>query len=506
MNKGSLCISVCSETSAELFDKIREAEPLADVIELRFDCLSEDEIDIVLTNLPTISKKYLLTFRPIEQGGKRDLSVDARNAFWATATKTFSDRQLLIDHESDIRIDSDNDLHQTFISHHDFTGVPDDLNSLHAKFAELDGEMVKLAVRVDSSEDAVPLWRLLKNVAAQGKQIIPIAMGEGGKWTRTLGLAYGAFLTFAALTPDEATAPGQISAVDMLDIYRVKQLTENTQVYGILAGDTSYSMSPYIHNAAFADAAMDRVFVPLQTSDVANFIRRMVRQQTREVDLNFSGFSVTNPHKQAIIPQLDEIDETAAKIGAVNTVNIIDGKLHGYNTDAQGFIAPLIEMYGELKNAHAAVVGAGGAARACVYALKEAGADVTVFARDLKKAETLAVDMAVNAAAYDEQISFSQLSSFDIIVNTTPLGTRGAAQDKSIFTADELSSTQLVYDLVYVPEETRLLREAKIAGCKTLGGLEMLIGQAVRQFEIWTGETPSRQVLANAARRRLDSV
>jgi shikimate dehydrogenase len=226
----------------------------------------------------------------------------------------------------------------------------------------------------------------------------------------------------------------------------------------------------------------------------------MVDAETREVDLNFHGFSVTNPHKQAIIPFLDELDETAQAIGAVNTVKIEDGKLYGYNTDAPGFIRPLLDAYGDITDTRVAVFGAGGAARACIYSLKQAGADVTVFARNEQTGKHLAEEF---------DLTFKKLEALDslletgVLINATPLGTVGATENETVAKAEQLTNVKLVYDLIYNPEETRLIREAKTAGCKTLGGLDMLIGQAVRQFEIWTGETPSRETMEAAARKRL---
>ncbi|MDM7922755.1 MAG: shikimate dehydrogenase [Pyrinomonadaceae bacterium] len=268
----------------------------------------------------------------------------------------------------------------------------------------------------------------------------------------------------------------------------------------MIAGDTSYSMSPYIQNAAFKAAGMDRVFVPLQVNGLGDFIRRMVRANTREIELNFRGFAVTNPHKQAIMEYLDEIDNAAKAIGAVNTVSIEDGRLLGTNTDAAGFIAPLIDLYGDVRGARVDVVGAGGAARACVYALRQHGAEVTVYARDLRKAHSIAHDLGTSLKEIDDTRPFVS----DIVVNTTPLGTPGPLEGKTIATTERLKGVQLVYDLTYNPQETLLLKQAKAAGCKTLGGLEMLIAQGARQFEIWTRTKPDVDAMRTAAIARLN--
>jgi 3-dehydroquinate dehydratase/shikimate dehydrogenase len=290
----------------------------------------------------------------------------------------------------------------------------------------------------------------------------------------------------------------------MIDVFCVKELDKQTEVYGIIAGDTTYTMSPYIHNAAFKAEGINAVFVPFQVTDVEAFMTRMVHPETREVEINLRGFSVTNPHKQTIINYLDHVDEAAAKIGAVNTIKIVDGKLHGFNTDAKGFIHPLKNEY-EMKAVHAAVIGAGGAARSCIYALKHAGADVTVFARDAEKAATLSQDFGISVKNLENGNSkpATSFSEFDIVVNSTPVGTRGENINETVATAEQLKGVKIVYDLVYNPSETRLLHEAKSVGAKTIGGFDMLIAQAEEQFRIWTGREAPAAEMAVAAKKRL---
>ena len=218
---------------------------------------------------------------------------------------------------------------------------------------------------------------------------------KAGKWTRILGLAHGAYLTYAALDPGDETAAGQLTAKDLIEVYRVRELDRDTQVYGVIGDPVSWSLSPYIHNAAFAAAGINAVFIPLQVKDLDEFIRRMVRNDSREVELNFAGFAVTMPHKQAIMRHLDDIDPAAEKIGAVNTVKIDGDRLIGYNTDAYGFIEPLRSKYSGLKGSRVAILGAGGAARACIYSLQQENADITVLARDERKAKGLADDFGI---------------------------------------------------------------------------------------------------------------
>ncbi|HEY0460024.1 MAG TPA: shikimate dehydrogenase [Pyrinomonadaceae bacterium] len=522
MNNGKICISVCAETADQLIEQIKQAADSADVIEIRFDCLKKIETDKLWSRIKQFRKQFdgklLATFRPRNkgQGGNRELSSKERFEFWRdSAVDEFIDW-------ADVEFDFDfqhskgylRAVYKRFIwSFHAFGVVPNDynLNLILKKLSDLtadkqsgnDSDVLKIAIRTDDITDTISIWKLLERAKAENRQIIPIAMGESGKWTRILGLAHGAFMTYAALGAGQETAPGQVSARDLIEVYRAKELDENTEVYGILGSNTSVSMSPYIHNTAFKHHGLNAVFVPLQVHDLDEFMRRMVKPSTREIELNFKGFSVTIPHKQAIIKHLDFVDETAAKIGAVNTVKIIDGKLYGYNTDAPGFIEPLLNSYGNLSGARVAVLGAGGAARACIYALQTAGAEVTIFARDLTKAKGLAEDFGVNFDEFPIANRKSQIASHDILVNTTPLGMKGKAEGETPVSAEQLKGLRLVYDLVYVPFQTPLMTEADLAEVPKIGGLAMLIAQAGEQQKIWTGLAAPMKEMSRAALKRL---
>ncbi len=497
MNNGKICVSICAETADEMIENIRRAEKFADVVEVRFDCLRTEELDPLLPRscpgpknviVESAAKPIISTFRPKEQGGHRDLSMSERKNFWNSGHETD-----YCDLEEEFVDDSWSWLWGARIcSYHDFSGVPQNIEEIFDRLAITDADIIKIAVRADEITDAIPVWKLLEYVKSYKQKsrpkVIPIAMGEAGKWTRILGLAHGAFLTYASLEGGSQTAPGQITAQEMVEVYRSKELDLDTNVYGVVGGDTSYSLSPLLHNAAFRSNGMNSVLAPLQVANFDTFFTRMVSHKTREVDLNFKGFAVTNPHKQTIIPYLDAIDETASRIGAVNTVMIEDGRFYGYNTDAEGFIQPLKAAYGELAGSRVAVFGAGGAARACIYALQAEAANVTLVARNEEKGKILAEEFGI---AYRKPSSDRQLLStdFDIVVNTTPVGTAGPSADLSILQTEQLNGIKLLYDLVYNPSETLLIRRAKEAGVPTIGGIEMLIAQGARQFEIWTGLT-----------------
>ncbi|MEO6051928.1 MAG: shikimate dehydrogenase [Pyrinomonadaceae bacterium] len=505
MNNGKICVSVSAETADEMIGNIKRAEEFADVIEVRFDSLEPSQVDKCRMEIAglIVKKPLLATFRSPEQGGNNTASVEDRTAFWRNPSPGF----WAADVEEDVFSKAAN-WNDRILSYHDFEKTPDDLDAVYFRLAASDTDVVKIAVRADDILDTIPVWKLLKRAKSQNKQIVPIAMGEVGKWTRILGLAYGAFMTYASLDSRGETAPGQITARDLVEIYRVRELDENTKVFGVIGDPVAQSLSPYIHNTAFAFQKVNAVFVPFLVKDIEEFMRRLVKCKTREIELNFGGFSVTMPHKQTIMKHLDAIDPTAEKIGAVNTVKIEAGKLTGYNTDAHGFITPLKEKFGDLSGVRVALFGAGGAARACVYALKQEKADVTVFARDLHKAELLANEFDVKFAKLSrtkDQRSKADLSGFEIVVDTTPLGMTGQFENESLFKAEQLDGVKFVYDLVTTPTDTPIIREAKKAGIPAFGGLEMLIGQGARQFEIWTGRSAPLDEMRESVFARINS-
>ncbi|MGI8788204.1 MAG: shikimate dehydrogenase [Pyrinomonadaceae bacterium] len=501
MNKGKICVSICAATADEFIENIKRAAESADVIELRFDCLPSDVIKSAIENLPKIGKQYLVTFRPKEQGGKRDLTLGERLKFWEFLFWTKKENAFWVDFEFDLSFVVNLEKTLTIASSHDFSGVSESSLISYEVFAITNADVLKIAVQTDDITDSIAVWKLLERAKKDGKQIILIAMGEAGKWTRILGLAHGAFMTYAALDAGKETAGGQITAKDLIETYRVKELDEQTEIYGIVGNPISHSLSPFMHNAAFKAENRNAVFIPFEVKNLCEFIKKFVREKTREVELNFKGFSVTIPHKIEIINYLDSIDETAQVVGAVNTVKITDGKLQGFNTDAHGFVEPLKTVYGNLENISVAVFGSGGAARACIYALKKEKANVTIYARNSEKAKSLAKEF--DASFNDFNSRFSNLESFDVVVNATPLGMQGAFENETPIAASQMENVKLVYDLVYNPFETALIKEARKANVPTLGGLAMLVAQGAKQFEIWTGNLAPLKLMSAAALRKL---
>jgi 3-dehydroquinate dehydratase/shikimate dehydrogenase len=392
------------------------------------------------------------------------------------------------------------DWSRTICSHHDFRGVPAKLEQIYDRLAATPARVLKVAVQANDATDCLSMFNLLERARMEGREMIAIAMGTPGLATRILGPSRGAFLTYASLENKTPTAPGQISARELNEIYRLDKIDRQTQICGLIGLPVSHSVSPLMHNAAFAAMGMNAVYIPFEVHDAKAFIKRMIHPRTRELDWNFRGLSVTAPHKFEVIDQLDWIDPAAKGIGAVNTIVIEGDALHGYNTDALGFIKPLAQKFGELSEARCAVIGAGGAASAALWVLNQVGARATLFARDIEKVSALAQRFGADWMNLEE----ARFDEYDVVINATPLGTAGQFVDQTPASLRQLRGARLAYDLVYNPTETRFLRVAREAGCETLGGLSMLVAQAAEQFSLWTGAVAPEDVMNDAAQRGLE--
>jgi len=326
---------------------------------------------------------------------------------------------------------------------------------------------------------------------ARGRRnVVAVPMGEVGLPARVLALREGSALAYAAV--GEATAPGQLSLDDMKNLYRADQLDHRTHVYGVIGDPIGHSLSPHLHNAGFQARRINAVYLPFLVRDLRDFLGAIE-------PLGISGFSVTLPHKQAILRDLDDCDPLAEKIGAVNTVVVhTGGKLYGYNTDYVGVLRA-IERRVRLSGSRVLIYGAGGSARAVAFALAQAGAVVTVCARRMQQARALA------CAAGGEAIERARLKRefFDAIVNATPVGMHPAAERSPLAPAE--LNCRVVMDLIYRPVKTKLLQLAERRGIEIISGVEMFLAQGIAQWETWTGlrapETAMRRAVLAALQR-----
>jgi 3-dehydroquinate dehydratase / shikimate dehydrogenase len=468
-----LCVTVTGRTMAELRER-RDRVTNADLVEVRVDSVQDPSAAGALAGrrLPVI-----FTCRPTWEGGGFQGSEEERKRILRDAQKLGAE---YVDIEwragfADLLDESGG--HGIVLSMHDFDGIPGDLSARAAAMRATGAAVVKLAVMVSSLSDTLPLRQL--GAAARTPTVV-IAMGEAGLPTRLLAARFGSCWTYAG----DGVAPGQVSASAMLERYAFRSIAERTAIYGVVGRPIAHSISPAIHNAAFRAIDMDAVYVPLAAADFDDFL-------TFASAMPVEGVSVTAPYKIDAFEHADEADPASRRVGAVNTLRRRGAGWVACNTDIAGFLAPLTAAM-PVTDARATVLGAGGAARAVGEALASAGARVTFSARRRDQAEAIAANTGAGVALWPPEPG-----SWDVLVNATPIGTAPAVDETPLphgpFTG------QLVYDLVYNPPVTRLLRDARLAGCRTIGGLDMLIAQAQRQFEWWTDSRAPARVMRDAA-------
>jgi 3-dehydroquinate dehydratase / shikimate dehydrogenase len=365
------------------------------------------------------------------------------------------------------------------ISYHNFESTPA-LAGVWRRLRRLEADAYKVTTTARKPADNLRMAEFFR--AKHESPLIAFAMSEIGAPTRVLSLAAGCAFTYAAPLEAAGTAPGQIPAKLMRSLYRADKLGKHSRVFGVIADPVAHSKSPQLHNRAFQSKRIDAVYLPFRVATAA-----LGDWMKLAEGLPVSGFSVTIPHKQRIVRHLDIVEPLARRIGAVNTVWRKAGKWRGTNTDVAGIVKPL-EQRRRLSHAHVLLAGYGGAARAAAFALHDAGARLTVTGRDPVRAAALA--KAVGAEAIS--LKRAEQQHYDVVLNATPVGMHPDC-DACLFR--EKIPGDLVFDMVYNPRETLLLKMARDQGRTVIGGLEMFLEQAAEQFEIWTGETAPRAVM-----------
>ena len=373
------------------------------------------------------------------------------------------------------------------ISYHNYEATPA-LDTVLNRMLKVQADAYKVVTTARKPSDNL---RILAAARALPKHsMVVLAMGELGFPTRVLSPVYGGVYTYAAPLYAEGTAAGQVSAHHLRKLYHVDKLSKTSRIYGVIADPIRHSISPAVHNRAFQSRRLDAVDLPVLVSPPNR--RDFVSAAER---LPVAGFSVTIPHKQKIIRYLDLVDPLARRIGAVNTVWRKGGKWRGANTDVAGIVGPLAQAV-PLRNASILIAGNGGVARSAAFALFDAGAKITLVGRNADRVRSLAKVCGAETIAR-EQLNGKR---FDAVVHATPLG-MFPHTNECFFEGD--IPGDVVFDLVYNPAETELLRRAKQQGKTAIPGLEMFIEQAVRQFELWTGETAPRAAMLKAAEEAL---
>ena len=358
------------------------------------------------------------------------------------------------------------------ISHHNFNATKN-IDRQFAEMTQYPADFYKLVSTATSLHDNVVMMRLLEENSAR-HEMVGLCMGEQGIISRVLGVRAGSVFTFGSAAKGEETAPGQVLAGELRDVYRIEMVDQATQVYGVVGDPVSHSLSPVMMNAAFRRETVNAVYLALHAKSLKDLLACVK-------DIPIRGLSITMPYKQDILSVLENSDPLTRQIGACNTVvRAADGKLYGFNTDVAGVIVPL-EQRMSLAGARVLIVGAGGVARAAAFGLKNKGAEVHLTNRTAEKGQTLARQAKVKYMKRPEVAK----QQFDVIINATPVG-MGA--NKLAPLEEKELNTKYLFDLVYTPAETKLVKMARAKNIQVIPGLEMFVQQGARQFEIWTGK------------------
>ena len=463
------------------------------LVELRLDYIQGPvQLQRLLKDRPC---PVIVTCRRSEDGGRWEHSEDQRMVLLRTAIVEGAD---YVDLEDDVAAKVPRyGKTKRIVSHHDFSRTPPDLTHLHKRLAELDADIVKIATMANHPTDNL---RMLEMVQASRVPTVGLCMGEIGVPTRILGGRAGAPFTYATFNEDRVLAPGQIGWQQMRDIYRYDSITRATRIYGVVADPVAHSLSPVVHNAALAAAGIDAVYVPFRVpaEQIDEFMTHARRWP-------LAGLSVTIPHKEAVLRHCERPDDLVKSIGAANTLAFDAQGCAASNTDAAAAAESLEAVLADQDQALAAgsgtvktvlVLGAGGAARAVAFAMRARGLDVTISSRTLERARTIAGDVNCKAVDWGHRYRVP----YDCIVNATPVGMHPNV-DETPYDRQHLRSYMVVFDTVYNPENTLLVKEARSLGCRIVTGVDMFVRQAAVQHRIWHGAEPPPGVMREALKR-----
>jgi 3-dehydroquinate dehydratase/shikimate dehydrogenase len=478
-----ICVSIKEPSVEEAAQAALSAAGMgADLVEVRFDLMPALPRDLSAFKKVGIPK--IATLRTKSQGGGFDGKDSTLLEFYQRALRAgFEMVDLELDSPILERRDKELRRAGAICSQHDFEGTPSAMVILDILIrASAKDALPKCAFTVNSCTDLLTIAEAARMFSATEKEFVLIGMGELGMLTRVCADHLGSAFSYASLQAGMETAQGQ------LDLPTMKRLAKERMVVGIVGDPVAHSLSPGMHQAAFLEADVPGIYLKFHVTpdDLENFL---------EVGMEYGlrGFNVTIPHKEVVGRLLDRLAPTAVQAGAVNTVLVEEGDLVGHNTDVYGIEMTFRERCVDPKGKSVLLVGAGGAARACCAYLSLAGAKVKVYNRTRARAEELCRSFR-NCQAIDSEM-FSK--EYDIIINSTPLGMTGFPDDLPI-PDSVFAPNQFVVDLVYAPPRTPFLEAAERAGATTANGELMLVHQAIRSFELWTGRTPSYETMASA--------
>jgi 3-dehydroquinate dehydratase/shikimate dehydrogenase len=490
-----ICIALGLPDVATLLDHARrEAASGEGFFEFRLDFLDRPH------NGPAAIKQFLEEFpdaiviatcRRHQNHGRFNGSIEEQLTILDQATTAGAqavDIEIETAEAADERLNQLRNRSRVIVSYHNFEATPP-MDTVVGRVMRVQADAYKVVTTARKPSDNMRVLAAAK--ALPKHRLVVLAMGELGFPTRVLSPVFGGAFTYATPMYAQGTAAGQVSGHQLRRLFHVETLRKSSKIYGVIADPIRHSISPAVHNRAFQFRRVDAVYLPFLVSPV--YLRDFFSLAER---LPLAGFSVTIPHKQRVVRYLDSVDPLARRIGAVNTVWRKSGKWRGTNTDAAGVTGPLGQLL-RLRTASVLVAGNGGAARSAAFALIDAGAKVTLVGRNPDRVRALAKVCGADVALREQLDS----RHYDAVVHATPLGmfphVNGCFFDGRI-------PADVVFDMVYNPAETELIRRGREQGKTVIPGLEMFIEQAQRQFEIWTGETAPRAAMLKAATEALD--
>jgi 3-dehydroquinate dehydratase/shikimate dehydrogenase len=502
-----LTVPISAKTPAQAYERAaRAVDAGAEMLELRMDYLegltAEMAGRLLAEIRAAVGVPLIVTCRDKREGGAGEYPGPLRLEVLLAAVKAgvqFIDVEFANLGKPQVRQAIGAALAQApacrlIVSAHDFAGPFADLRRLHREMVQVCPQAIpKLVYTARHINDCFAAFDLRHEAT---DDCIVLCMGPAGVISRLLVPKLGGLVTFASLDEAGGTAPGQVTIGQVKGLYRYGTVNPQTELFGVIADPVGHSLSPAIHNGTFAALAMNRLYLPLLVQGGPEELSAFLDNILERPWLNFRGLSVTIPHKHSALEYVHatggSAEPLADKIGAANTL-IVERRARGgkphlaaYNTDYAGSLDAIAEAMGisrgGFRDMPVAVVGAGGVSRAIVAGLTDAGAKVTIYNRTVGRAEQLACDFGCAWAGLEA------LSNLDarLLVNGTSIGMFPKV-DASPVPVEVLRPDLAVFDTVYNPAETLLLRQARAAGAKTIDGVAMFVNQAAAQFKLFTG-------------------
>lgn len=473
-----LCLSLMEKSIEDNLLSFRKYQKFIDLVELRLDMLDDPTIISPSKIKILFPVPIIITFRrKIDGGNFIGTEKYRRLVLYEFSKNNFEYMDLEIDTKF-IEVENKANLNGIRIirSYHNFNKVPKNLEKIIRSLSNKVGEIPKVAVFPNNSKETLELFKVIDSVKDIKDKIV-IGMGEYGIPSRILYKRLGSMLSFCSVK-DKSAAPGQLSPEEMNLVYHIKEINNSTLIFGIIGNPVIHSLSPKLHNCAYNRSGVNAVYIPFKVDDIAVFFNLTKL-------LTIKGFSVTIPHKIKILEFLDILSPEIKTIKSCNTV-IRDGNYwKGFNTDQDGFLTPLLPLLNSGNFKTAAVIGAGGAARAIISALNSCNIKLTIFNRSVNKGKKLALE---TGSSFIPLTSAKYISTYDIIIQTTNVG-MSPYENESPVPDYVFRKGQIVYDIVYKPEKTKFLKEAEKANAIVLNGAAMLQAQGIKQYEIFTGQS-----------------